>query len=511
MYNIPETTNTTKSLLLLSIPLLVLLLTRYRRNRLLPPGPKGLFPFLGGIHGVQSENGEPPWITYSNLSRIYGDVFTYNVLGHRTIVLNSYEAITELLESRSYNYSDRPDMPMFMDLMRWSWNFAFMRDDDWWKLHRKTFHQYFQRSSMAEYYEIQRTRTGSLVQKLMTSPKDLFQHIRTHTGGIILEIVYGYQIQDENDLYVQVADDAVLGMRESFIHGAFLVDYFPLLKHVPAWFPGASFKTKAELWARDTDRLLELPWSFLKQSMEEGTAASCFSTKHIENLPTSSSSIETSVMEQVIKNCAAVSYAAGADTTVSAILSFILAMVLYPEVQIRAQEELDRVIGSSRLPDFADRDHLPYINAILSETLRWKPVTPLAAPHRAVKDDYYNGYFIPAGSTIVPNAWAVLHDESLYGADTASFNPDRFMKTEGKDFPPSSEIIAFGFGRRICPGRHLVITTTWLVIAHLLTNFTMAKKVDNEGREIDLVVEYSDGLLSHPRSFSCRFIPRDRR
>ncbi|KAJ8091408.1 hypothetical protein PM082_015126, partial [Marasmius tenuissimus] len=99
--------NGIKSLLILLIPLFAVLVAHYRRTRLLPPGPKGL-PILGNIHGVQPENGEPPWITYLNLSRIYGDIFTYNVLGHRTIVLSSYEAITELLERRSHNYSDRP-------------------------------------------------------------------------------------------------------------------------------------------------------------------------------------------------------------------------------------------------------------------------------------------------------------------------------------------------------------------------------------------------------------------
>ncbi|KAG7087478.1 hypothetical protein E1B28_013441 [Marasmius oreades] len=483
------------------------LVTRYRRTRSLPPGPKGL-PILGNINGFQAEPGEPLWITFLNLSRIYGDIFTFHVLGSRTIVLNSYEAITELFERRSQNYSDRPDMPMFTDLMGWGWDFAFMRHTDWWRLHRRTFHQFFQPRVMPEYYDIQRARSASLIQSLLTSPANFFQHVRTHSGGVILEIVYGYQIQGDNDPYVQLADDAVAGMRESFIHGSFLVDYIPILKHVPTWFPGASFKTKAEVWSRDTDKLKELPWTRLKQSMAEGTAVPCFSTKHLENFKISPTSSESSDMEEVIKNCAAVSFAAGADTTVSAMLSFILAMVLNPRVQKRAQEELDEVIGSSRLPDFSDRENLPYINAILSETLRWKPVTPFSAPHRAVNDDIYEGYFIPGGSTIIPNTWAVLHNEHLYGPDTLSFNPDRFMKQDGKDLPPSPDIIAFGFGRRICPGRHLTINSIWLAMTYLLQSFTMVKEVDNEGKEIDPVIEYSDGLLSHPHPFNCRFISR---
>jgi cytochrome P450 len=80
-------------------------------------------------------------------------------------------------------------------------------------------------------------------------------------------------------------------------------------------------------------------------------------------------------------------------------------MVLFPEVQKRAQEEIDRVVGKERLPDFADRDKLPYINAVIKEVLRWHPVTPLGIPHMATEDDIYEGYLIPKGAYLFPNNW----------------------------------------------------------------------------------------------------------
>ena len=82
-------------------------------------------------------------------------------------------------------------------------------------------------------------------------------------------------------------------------------------------------------------------------------------------------------------------------------------MSLYPEVQRKAQEELDSVIGSERLPTFADRERLPYIDAIVKETLRWHTVGPVGLPHAATEDDMYNGYFIPKGSIVIGNAWSV--------------------------------------------------------------------------------------------------------
>ena len=97
-------------------------------------------------------------------------------------------------------------------------------------------------------------------------------------------------------------------------------------------------------------------------------------------------------------------------------------MVLYPEVQKRAQEELDSVLGHGHLPQFGDEDSLPYLKAVLHEVVRWNPPTPLGqirhlfltiysqviisgVPHRLTENDVYNGYFIPAGSLVFYNAW----------------------------------------------------------------------------------------------------------
>ena len=88
--------------------------------------------------------------------------------------------------------------------------------------------------------------------------------------------------------------------------------------------------------------------------------------------------------------------------------AFFLAMINFPEAQRRAQAELDAVVGPTRLPGFADRDSLPYVNAVLKECLRWHSVLPLVIPHATTNDEEYNGYRIPAGSVLVPNSWYAL-------------------------------------------------------------------------------------------------------
>lgn len=80
-------------------------------------------------------------------------------------------------------------------------------------------------------------------------------------------------------------------------------------------------------------------------------------------------------------------------------------MALYPEVQKMAQDEIDRVIGPGRLPTAADRDRLPYVNAMVREVFRWHPVVPMGIPHMSTADDIYEGYYIPKGSLIMPNIW----------------------------------------------------------------------------------------------------------
>ncbi|KAJ8074884.1 hypothetical protein PM082_019211 [Marasmius tenuissimus] len=248
------------------------------------------------------------------------------------------------------------------------------------------------------------------------------------------------------------------------------------------------------------------------QATEKPSPEVSFCTENLErhNITPNSGS----EMEDTVKNVAGIAFVGGTDTTVSAVLSFILAMVLFPDVQSRAQKELDQIIGSGRLPDFADRDSLPYIKALILEVLRWNPAGPMAVAHHSINDDVYDGYFIPAGTAVIGNAWAILHDKELYGADPLSFKPERFLQVQhngseiAQPSPPDPKLFAFGFGRRICPGRYLALNTLYLTITYVLSTFTITKAVDEKGNEITPEVDYMEGMISQPRPFQCNFVPR---
>ncbi|KAK1227302.1 hypothetical protein PQX77_009719 [Marasmius sp. AFHP31] len=364
---------------------------------------------------------------------------------------------------------------------------------------------------MPDYFDLQRVATDTLMEKLVNSPDHFIEHINNFTSSIILKLIYGYTLKEKDDPYYRLVLDAMEGIEAGANHGTFWVDYFPILKYVPSWFPGASFKRKAKKWNKAILELREKPWSWVKRATEEGTAEPSFCTQSAERLSVTPG--DNSVMESVVKNCATMSFAAGTDTSASALVSFILAIVLNPELQVRAQKEIDSVVGPGRLPDFEDRDNLPFVNALLAETLRWGPVTPLAIAHRASHDDVYDGYFIPAGTTIVANAWAVLHDEKFYGQNPLEFNPDRFMNSDGKA-PPSPELFAFGFGRRppgpnitckphilnrVCPGRYFALNTVYLAMSRLLASFTIARAIDDEGNEIIPKARFTEGAVRYIR------------
>jgi cytochrome P450 len=126
---------------------------------------------------------------------------------------------------------------------------------------------------------------------------------------------------------------------------------------------------------------------------------------------------------------------------------FFAAMTLNPKAMKKAQEELDRVVDKGELPGFSHKDSLPYIDALIKEVLRWSPPLPLS-PNRAMQDDIYRGYLIPAGTTVIGNVWAICRDPKIY-PDPESFNPDRFLKDGKIDplvFNPEDRV--FGTGRR---------------------------------------------------------------
>jgi cytochrome P450 len=215
------------------------------------------------------------------------------------------------------------------------------------------------------------------------------------------------------------------------VPGAYLVESFPILKHVPNFL--APWKAEVQRRGReeaavnmDLVRVVQrdiqtaktpdsVPTSLCKQLLEARAADPqsfiLLSDRDFSFIPASL-------------------FGAGSDTTASTLCSAFLALVTNPETLHAAHAELDAVIGSSRTPVFDDEKSLPYIRALCKEVLRWRPVAVLGGtPHASTESDTYRGFYIPAGTNVLGNTWAINLNE-LYYPNPHHFNPLRFLDVE---------------------------------------------------------------------------------
>jgi cytochrome P450 len=124
-------------------------------------------------------------------------------------------------------------------------------------------------------------------------------------------------------------------------------------------------------------------------------------------------------------------FEAGSDTSRIAVTQMVAAAAVYPDWVRKAQGLLDEVCGSNaeRLPNFNDRQSLPYMSAVVKETLRWRPFIQTGVPHMLTQELEYEGYRFPAGTQFTWNAYAIALNEEDY-SDAHKFNPDRFMNDD---------------------------------------------------------------------------------
>ena len=285
---------------------------------------------------------------------------------------------------------------------------------------------------------------------------------------------------------------------QAVVVGAWLVDHVPWLRYLPDWVPGTGFKRTARQWKKDSDDSMNIPVDFVEQGMAQKTAK----PSYVERLLRADHNAED---EKHIRESAAALYAGGADSTAAALSFFLSAMTAFPDVQMKAREEIDRVVGSDRLPDFQDRDSLPYLEAVVKETLRWQPLTPIAPPHMSEQDDEYSGYRIPKGAILLPAIKWFSMDPKVY-PDPELFKPERFLEP---NVEPSPYDFVFGFGRRLCPGRLLADSSLFLNIAQSLAVFDIGKAINKQtGKVIEPVVGTTAGLVAHPLPFQCKIVPR---
>ncbi|KAH7253445.1 cytochrome P450 [Fusarium solani] len=466
-------------------------------NPPLPPGPKGL-PLAGNLNDLPKPGvlEAHHWLKHKDL---YGPISSVTVMGQTLVIINDAQIAFELLEKRSVKHSSRPRQIFAGEMLGWENSLGLSQYNGRFRTYRKNMSRIIgSKTAAAQYNTLQEAEVGHFLLHVLDNPEDLVNQIRKEAGAVILKIAYGYTAEPfKDDVLVSMAGDAMDKFARAGVPGAFMVDMMPFLRYLPDWVPGTGWKRTARQWEAELHNVTEKPYAFVKHQIAQGKDDNSFLARLLE-------AGDSTTEEKFTNKWSAMSlYTAGADTTVSALACFFLAMSISPDVQRKAQDEIDRVIGKDRLPTLADRPSLPYIDAIVKEVLRWHPVAPMGLPHTSTADDVCEGYFIPKGSMLFANVWHFTHDPEVYD-QPMSFKPERFLPDEGKEIAPDPHTFVFGFGRRICPGRILADNSLYLNIAQSLAVFDITR--DDQVAQPE--IWFTPGVVSHPEPFKATIMPR---
>ncbi|KAJ7881996.1 cytochrome P450 [Mycena olivaceomarginata] len=424
------------------------------------------------------------------------------VLGRSMIILDSHQAAVDLLDKKGAIHSDRPTFKLY-ELLGWTPTLTFLPYGEKFNKHRQMHQAYLSRRKIEDFKPIQTQEARTLVQHLVESPREKYEKLMSRFAtGIITQIVAGHRISSDDDPYLRMSNMIYESFNDTKTPGPSPLDFFPFLQHFPPWFPGAKHMGVVQAWRSTVRELHDYPVRMVKAEREHGEASPSFVLEHLERM-------EEGDDEDDLKGAAATMFAAGEATTWTTLSTFILAMILYPECQTKAQKELDSVVGDLRLPVFGDRGSLPFVEGILQETLRWNPALPLGVPHRAMENNVYNGMLIPKGAVILANIRGMALDETVY-SNPLSFHPERFLaKPAGTGEPHLNQV--FGFGRRICTGQYVADNSLWIAIASILATCTITNVLDESGQIIVPERTMTDGPGSHPTDIRCVISPRSPR
>ncbi|KAF8761813.1 cytochrome P450 [Rhizoctonia solani] len=427
-----------------------------------PPSPLSL-PFVGNMFSI------PPGHEYVSFAKIgkqlKSDIVYLEILGHKHIILNSAEAISDVLEKRTASYSSRPPVPMVKDpsLMNWPGNLPLMEYGDAWRHYRRIMNNWLSIRAVAQFNDFQEQQARFLLRRLLSATNHVqpFEHIKDEInfalGSMMLQLAYGYKPKTPQDPFMKELQLTVHNVTSASMQTNFLVNLFPAMAYIPDWFPGTGWKVTAREYGAQKEKARKEPYEWVKSRVATGTHQTSIIGSLLQDheLLSGSSAAER---EEWLKEIGVTTFGAGADTSTTLLINFIFAMVVNPDAQARAQRELTSLLGHAVLPKMSDKKRLPYIRNLIDEVLRLYPVMPFG------------------------NLWAVGRDPRHY-KDPEVFDPDRFLDPE---VPRPS---AFGWGRRKCPGFHFAEDSAFIIAASMLSIFTFLQKKDING---DVIVPQAE-------------------
>ncbi|KAI0082000.1 cytochrome P450 [Panus rudis PR-1116 ss-1] len=473
-----------------------------RRERGLPPGPPTL-PLLGNALDFPKSQ---PHLRFTEWARTYGEIFSLKVGSTTLVVLNSPRMVRQCLDVKGATTSDRPDAHV-VNLVTGGMDVIVAHYGPTWRTLRRAAHDMLMKGRCMNYLPLQHAESSQLVFDLLHRPQDIFNHLRRFSTSVILSAAFGVRCPEYNNPYIE---RFFYWMHEWQVitrpGGHPPVDMFPILKYVPErWAP---WKTACRSIRHHQRSFIFSLVDACSSRMRNEKRNGCFMEHVLDHRK------EYGMSDEMIGYLGSALALGGSDTTSVYLQLFIQCLLAYPEVQARAQAEIDAVIGTNRMPTFEDIEALPYVRAIISEVHRFRPISPIGLPHVATTDETVDDYIIPNGTVIFQNIWAIYHDETLFDQPDV-FNPDRFLHSKfgtkpGVDTNGLREDFMFGAGRRICPGIHLASNSININVLNLLWGFNLSPAIDPiSGNPVPIDLDdYECETVINPRPFTCEITPR---
>lgn len=353
-----------------------------RRN--LPPSPTKI-PVIGNLHQLSRRY---PWKQMQQWHRTFGPVIAVQAGQILLIVLGSHEAAKELLSRRSLIYSSRPRLVVAQECLAKGFGSALLPHGPTWNKNHKIQMSLLNPRRCELYRPIQERESCHLLFNLL-STNDFHHEMHRYSSSLIFTLLYGKQLVSGREPELREIESLSSSIVQAVSFGNWAVDAFPFLNWLPRFLAkwkrvGDDFhQRQTALYTRNAAAALNRPnWSWTKQMTRESDYEA--SQKQL-----------VFVLGEIFE--------AGSHTTSGALEVAVLACVSYPDCMRRAQAELDKVVGNLRFPEFDDMPNLPYVQAFVSEVLRWRPLAPGGVPHAAIKDDTYLGLRIPKGAAVVAN------------------------------------------------------------------------------------------------------------
>ncbi|TVY70686.1 Cytochrome P450 monooxygenase atE [Fusarium oxysporum f. sp. cubense] len=396
------------------------------------------------------------------LARKYGEMFTLKVGSNYWIFMNSQRVANELLDKRGARYISRQNLPMPGDVASGGKRVVFMPYGNLWKWERKLIHEIIGPGNRNVFAPLQDVESRTLLYDYLTEPDLWNQANARYASSLIMSMVFGRRTKmgDPNVDRIIETNNEIMKMFEP---GSSLIDSFPFLAYIPLpkaiqpwrWWGDSVFEQSKKNFSEEFEGLAARE--------QQGKNVTCFVSEFKRLGRDKVLDYESTVF------LAGSLIEAGSDTTRVALNQLVAGAALFPDFVKRARQDLDNVCGADaqRLPVASDIASLPYIKAIGKEVLRWNISFPEIA-HSLIEDDSFEGYNIPAGTNVIWNSWGVHMDASEY-ENPETFWPERFMN-EDLDKPIKGHL-AFGAGRRVCPGWVIASNSLHLLIARVLYCF----------------------------------------